>query len=184
MKNKIITKKAAVLGGLCVLIVLLYVVLVTRVGSRFVAAMSGDVSIDEKTLYRVSDVVDGDTIRAVVDGREITVRMLGVNTPEVVDPRKPVECFGPEASAETKSILHGRNVRLVENPRRELKDKYGRYLLYVYRDDGLFMNESLLLGGFAREYTVGRPYSFQAQFRADEATAKAAEKGLWGKCQK
>lgn len=138
--------------------------------------------IDETKLYEVSDVVDGDTFKVRVEGRSLTVRMLGMNTPETVDPRKAPECYGKEASDETKSLLDGEKVRLVHNPNRETHDKYGRELLYVYRDDGMFVNEFLVKGGFAREYTVGKPYEFQAEFRADEAAAKAAGKGLWGKC--
>ena len=112
----------------------------------------------------------------------ITVRVLGINTPETVDPRKPVECYGPEASVEGKSLLDGRSVELKFNPNRERMDKYGRYLLYVYRDDGLFYNEYMIQQGFAEEYTVGTPYSLQGEFRRDEAAAKAAKLGLWGKC--
>ena len=48
----------------------------------------------------VVHVVDGDTlIAAFADGHTETVRVLGIDTPETVDPRKPVQCFGPEASA-------------------------------------------------------------------------------------
>ncbi|MCX6715859.1 MAG: thermonuclease family protein, partial [Candidatus Taylorbacteria bacterium] len=105
-----------------------------------------------------------------------------INTPETVDPRRPVECYGLEASNEAKGLLKGRMVRLVANPDRELKDKYGRYLLYVYRDDGLFVNKDLLRGGFAREYTYGKPYSKQAEFRKVEEKAKESSMGLWSKC--
>jgi micrococcal nuclease len=108
--------------------------------------------------------------------------MLGVDTPETVDPRKPVGCFGPEASAETKSLLSHRTVRLVTNSNREARDKYGRYLMYVYRDDGVFVNELLLKEGFAREYTFGRPYLYQNEFRGLEADAKSALRGLWNAC--
>src|SRR5437899_10902569 len=75
--------------------------------------------IDPDKYYKVTDVVDGDTFKVNIDNKEITVRLLGINTPEVVDPRKPVECFGPEASVETKSLLNNREVKLVLNPARE-----------------------------------------------------------------
>lgn len=144
---------------------------------------SHEVIIDESKFYAVSRVVDGDTFKVKVGRSEVTVRLLGIDTPETVDPRKGVQCFGPEASAETKSLLGGRDVRLRANPNREVKDKYGRYLFYVYRDDGLFVNESLLLGGFAREYTYGKAYNMRAEFRADEKVAREAKKGLWGQCE-
>jgi endonuclease YncB( thermonuclease family) len=144
------------------------------------AAMAAN--IDPAKLYQVTDVVDGDTFKARIDGKEITVRMLGINTPEVVDPRKPVECFGPEASVETKSLLAGRKVKLALNPNREKTDIYNRLLAYAYRDDGLFINELLIQEGFAREYTVGKAYQYQSKFRNAENIAKTALKGLWGKC--
>ena len=176
MKNK---KWAAIIfGGVCLCLVFSYALNASGV----VRSWSGEVSIDPTKYYKVIDVVDGDTFKADVSGRTIVVRVLGINTPETVDPRKPVECYGPEASAEGKSLLSGRSVELKLNPNRERRDKYGRYLLYVYRDDGLFYNEHMIEEGFAREYTVGTPYSFQAEFRQAEATAKAAGKGLWGKC--
>jgi micrococcal nuclease len=139
--------------------------------------------IDSSKLYKVTYIDDGDTIRVDIDAREARVRLLGINTPETVDPRKKVECYGPEASTETKSLLKGRAVRLVLNADRESTDKYGRYLAYVYRDDGLFVNAYLLQEGFAREYTVGTPYSFQAGFRAIEAKARHLAAGLWNACQ-
>jgi len=142
----------------------------------------GQVIVDERVLYRVTRVVDGDTFKAMIGRQEITVRMLGINAPETVDPRKPTECFGPEASTEAKSLLAGRSVRLIANRNREAKDRYGRYLLYVYRDDGLAVNESLLQEGFAREYTVGRPYALQKRFRDTESGAKKALRGLWKAC--
>lgn len=109
--------------------------------------------------------------------------MLGINTPETVDPRKKVQCYGPEASADTKSLLKHQKVRLTFSPDREMRDKYGRYLAYVYREDGMFVNEFLLENGFAKEYTVGKPYDLQSEFRAIEAKARQDRVGLWTVCQ-
>ena len=140
------------------------------------------VSIDPTSLFTVTRVIDGDTIKAT-DGRNaITVRLLGIDAPETVDPRRPVGCFGNEASTELKDILRGRKVRLEFNPHREVTDKYGRYLAYVYRDDVLFINEYLIANGFAREYTFGSAYLWQKQFKAAEKRARDQGKGLWKKC--
>ena len=181
------TKKAAI--GCAVAIVLA----LAGLGVYFVLARgSGDVAIDESAYYPVSYVVDGDTFKADIKGHEITVRMLGMDTPETVDPRKPVQCYGPEASAETKSLLSGHSIRLAFNPDRERKDKYGRYLAYVYiagpssrPNDELFVNKFLLENGYAREYSYSKskPYSFVDEFKGAEAAAKEAKKGLWGKCE-
>ncbi len=85
-------------------------------------------------LATVTEVVDGDTVVvAFPGGRSETVRLLGVDTPETVDPDEPVECYGPEASAFTHARLDGRQVRLEKD--REERDRYGRLLAYVYVDD-------------------------------------------------
>ena len=88
---------------------------------------------------RVTRVVDGDTI--VVEGN-LKVRFIGVNTPETVDPRRPVQCFGHEASDFNKSLLEGKVVRLVKDI--SDTDKYGRLLRYVYMEDGTFVNLALV----------------------------------------
>jgi micrococcal nuclease len=118
----------------------------------------------------------------MVGHHEITVRMLGIDTPETVDPRKPEQCYGKEASNKTKELLTGKMVRLKLNPDREEKDKYGRYLAFVYSGE-VFLNEFLLEEGYAREYTFGKPYMFQKEFREVEGMAKEAKRGLWGVCE-
>ena len=83
----------------------------------------------------VVQVIDGDTVVARVDGRDEHVRLIGIDTPETVDPKRPVMCFGPEASAETHQLLPaGTPVRLVHDV--EARDAYGRLLAYVYRASG------------------------------------------------
>lgn len=154
--------------------------IVTKQQATVSLAMAAN--IDSSKLYKVMDVIDGDTFKVKIDGKEITVRMLGINTPEVLDPRKSVECFGPEASAETKLLLNNREVKLALNPGREKTDIYNRLLAYAYRDDGIFVNKILIEEGFAREYTVGKPYQYQSEFRNIEKEAKMAGKGLWSKC--
>lgn len=170
-------QKKILIGCLCAIFALLIV-------GRAWAGMHAGPHIDEQTLYKVTYVADGDTFMADIEGYEITVRVLGVNTPEVKHPKKPAECYGSEASEETKKLLLKRSVRLVANPGREAEDKYGRYLMYVYRDDGLFLNEHLLKNGFAREFLVGKPYEKRDEFLSDQAGAKSAHAGLWGQCDK
>ena len=140
------------------------------------------ISIDPEKFYPVAYVKDGDTFIVKIGRHEAAVRMLGIDTPETVDPRKPVQCYGKEASDETKSLLTGQSVRLMLNPNREEKDKYGRYLAYVYREDKMFVNKFLLENGYAHEYTFGSPYMFQKEFREVESQAKVVGKGLWGEC--
>lgn len=130
-------------------------------------------------MYVVSRVVDGDTIEVTKNGVKEKVRLIGVNTPETVDPRKKVECFGKEASAYTKEILTGKQVKLVTDDTQTKYDKYGRLLAYMYRDDGLFVNVDLIAKGYAYEYTYHVPYLFQKEFKTVQASAEASQKGLW-----
>ncbi len=138
--------------------------------------------LDPDIFYQVASVIDGDTFDIIKNDKKETIRILGINTPETVDPRRPVECFGEEASNETKKLLLGNKVRFTLSPNREIKDKYGRYLAYVYREDGLFINQYLIEHGYAREYTYGKAYSMQKIFRQSENKAKNNKEGLWNKC--
>lgn len=130
-------------------------------------------------LYRVVKVIDGDTITVQKDGASETLRLVGINTPETVDPRKPVECFGQEASNKAKQLLGGKQVRLEADPTQGERDKYGRLLRYVFLADGTFYNKVMIQEGYAYEYTYDLPYKYQAEFKQAEQEAKAANRGLW-----
>ncbi len=126
-------------------------------------------------LRTVVRVVDGDTV--VLDGNE-KVRLIGVNTPETVDPRKPVERFGKEASAFTKSLLEGKRVRVEHDV--EPKDRYGRTLAYLFLEDGTFVNLRLVEGGYASAYRYPPNVKHAERFRDAERAAREARRGLWG----
>jgi micrococcal nuclease len=127
----------------------------------------------------VVKVVDGDTIDVKLDGHTQRIRLIGVDTPEVVDPRKPVQCFGKQASVYTHSVLDNQQVKLATDPTQDNKDVYGRLLRYVYLADGTLFNLQLIQQGYAHEYTFQVPYQFQDQFRQAQAQARQQNKGLW-----
>jgi micrococcal nuclease len=132
---------------------------------------------------RVLRVVDGDTILVSRDGAKERVRLIGVDTPETVKPRTPVQCFGKKASAFTHRLLDGRRVRLVQDV--EERDRYGRLLAYVYRaDDGLFVNAELARGGYAVPLTIPPNVRFAERFRTLAAEARRAGRGLWSACER
>lgn len=131
------------------------------------------------TYYSVTSVVDGDTIKIDKNGTVITLRLIGMDTPETVDPRKPVQCFGKEASNKAKELLSGKKVRIEMDPTQGEFDKYDRTLAYVYRDDGLFYNKYMIEQGYAHEYTYNTPYKYQVEFKAAQKAAQAAQLGLW-----
>ena len=127
----------------------------------------------------VQRVVDGDTI--VVSGNRF-VRLIGVDTPETVDPNRPAGCFGKEASAFLKSLLpRGSPVRLVGDV--EQDDRFGRLLAYVYRRaDGLFINAELVRQGFATVLTVAPNVAHTDELIGLARDARNAGRGLWSAC--
>jgi micrococcal nuclease len=103
-----------------------------------------------------------------------------MDTPEVVDPRKPVQCFGREASAQGHKLLENQMIKIETEPAVGDLDKYGRTLGYVFLPDGTLYNQAMIADGYAHEYTYNKQvYKYQAQFKAAEADAKALGKGFW-----
>ena len=130
-------------------------------------------------------VIDGDTIEVKIGNKYESVRFLGINAPETVDPRKPVECFGIEASEKLKELLSNKEVLLKSDSTQTNRDKYGRLLRYVYTSDGTLINQIMIEQGFAYEYTYEIPYKFQKEFKSAEVSARSQKRGLWadGVCQ-
>ena len=135
--------------------------------------------------YRVVQVFDGDTI-VVADaagsaraGETETIRLLGVDTPETHHPRKPVQCFGPEAAAFTQAHLEGQWVRLEDDVERH--DIYGRRLSYVYFHGRLF-EDVLLTRGYARLLVIEPNHAHARAMLDEELNARARGVGLWGAC--
>lgn len=145
----------------------------------FVMSGCGAVIRDEaeRVSATVVRVVDGDTIRVSVQGKEETIRLLLVDTPESVKPNHPVEPFGLECSEFAKKTLSGKTVELeIGDPER---DKYERLLAYVWID-GIMFNEMLLQEGLARVAYVYPPNDkYEDRFRDIENVAKRAGNGIW-----
>lgn len=129
--------------------------------------------------YRVVKVVDGDTIHVSREGIESKVRLIGVDTPESVDPRKPVQCFAKEAAAFVTDLLDGKVVTLAGDTSQDSEDKYGRLLRYVLLADGQIANQIIIEQGYGYEYTYETPYQYQRVFRVAQAEARAEGRGLW-----
>jgi micrococcal nuclease len=144
------------------------------------------VSFPKNELRTVVRVVDGDTIVVQINGIAKKVRLIGLDTPEIVDSRKPVECFGKEASDEAKKILSGKQIRLETDPSQGAYDKYGRLLAYVFLTDGTNLNKMMIENGYGYEYTYDMPYKYQTEFKQAEKEARENKRGLWaeGKCDR
>ncbi|MYL70337.1 nuclease [Halobacillus litoralis] len=125
----------------------------------------------------VTNVVDGDTIDIMMNGKEERVRLLLVDTPETVHPDKPVQRFGPEASEFAEEKLSGKEVRFeYDGPKR---DHYDRLLGYIWVNGENF-NQQLLEKGLARyAYEYDPPYVHSVSMKKAETRAKQQEKGIW-----
>jgi micrococcal nuclease len=99
-----------------------------------------------------------------------------------VDPRKPVQCFGRQASARAHQLLDGRRVAVTFDPSQGRTDKYGRTLAYLLLPDGRDYGLTMIREGYAVEYTYARPYRRQAAYRAAQAAARTSGRGLWSAC--
>ena len=135
---------------------------------------------DAPILFKVSRVVDGDTLDIDMDGTIERIRLIGIDTPETVDPRKAVQCFGKEASDKAKKILSGKMVSIEADTSQGERDVYKRLLRYVYLEDGTFFNKYMIAEGYAHEYTYqSNPYKYQVESKEAETQARETEKGLW-----
>ena len=125
-------------------------------------------------MVEVKRVIDGDTVELTTGEK---VRLIGVDTPETKDLRKPVQYFGKEATAFTQRSVEGKRIRLEYDQQR--RDKYGRTLAYVYLEDGTFMNAEIIKQGYGFAYTRF-PLKYLDEFRRLEREARGAKRGLWG----
>ena len=144
--------------------------------SRGPIALYGQPANQTLGLVRVTRVVDGDTIQ-IQGGQK--VRYIGIDTPETVDPRKPVQCFGKEASRKNKELVEEKFVRLEKDVSEY--DKYHRLLRYVYLNN-TFVNLELVKQGYARAATFPPDVAHQQEFLAAEEEARREKRGLWNAC--
>jgi len=132
--------------------------------------------------YSVTQFDDGDTIIVDMNGVEEKVRFIGVDTPETKDPRKPVQCFGKAASTFTKNLIGDQPVKLEADPTNTNRDRYNRLLRYVYLPDGTLVNLEIIRQGYGFAY-VGFPVQKLEEFKAAQAEARKANRGLWAGCK-
>lgn len=130
---------------------------------------------------KVTSVVDGDTFKVKLGKKVETIRVIGIDTPETKDPRKPVQCYGKEASKKLTTLLRGKTVMLEKNPAEE-RDKYGRLLRYVSLK-GKDIGAGMISDGYAFSYKIF-PHPRLEDYNVLEQKARDANKGLWGSvCQ-
>lgn len=173
---------AVTAGALVALVALAGAVMVTMAIGRWGVFQVTHLGEAVTGTTHVVKVIDGDTIEVTHAGRKEKVRLLGIDTPETKDPRKPVQCFGAEASAHTAELLPpGTEVILVADVER--RDRYDRLLAYVYRfSDHLFVNLELAREGYADLLTYPPNVAHTAELSAAVAEARRDQRGLWQAC--
>lgn len=130
----------------------------------------------------VSRVVDGDTIEVAIGNEIHRVRLLGIDAPETVHPTRPEQCYGRQASDELRRLLPAGSVIQLSRDI-EPRDHFERLLLYVHREDGLFVNQWLVDEGLA-DSVFYEPNTFhRVTFTRAANRAKANGAGLWGACE-
>jgi len=130
----------------------------------------------DEGVHEVRRAIDGDTLLLASGAR---VRLQGINTPETVAPNRPVESWGPEASQFTKDFIEkaGHRVRLTFSLER--KDRYDRFLAFVW-DGDVMLNEELLRAGLAyarRDYRYSE--TMKRRFTQAQDEAKREGRGIW-----
>lgn len=153
---------------------------------------AGAAQVSARQTARVDRVVDGDTLKVrLADGNRRTVRVLGIDTPETKKPDTPVECGGPQASANMARLAlqgsgyaaKGRDVVLIADPIGDRVDRFDRILAYV-EAGGRDLGEQQLAAGFAKVYAFqGRQFQRRARYERVEGQARREQRGTWGACQ-
>jgi micrococcal nuclease len=137
--------------------------------------------------YDVRYTVDGDTFLTEIDGQRVSVRLIGIDAPEVARDGSPGQCFADQATVRARELLGGARVTLGLDPTQDQFDRHGRLLAYAWLADGRLVNLAMLNEGLAYEFTYdrNRPYAFARAFRAARHGAEAEGVGLWsaGTCR-
>lgn len=128
-------------------------------------------------------VIDGDTLSVRLrDLTVVTVRLVGVDTPETKKPGTPVQCYGPEATKAAARLAAGKVVTLETDPVAGDKDRYGRLLRHVFiKRTSLAVQ--LIKDGFGKAYAYkNQRYSYRATHELAQERAQASRRGLWSAC--
>ncbi|MCZ3388023.1 MAG: thermonuclease family protein [Actinomycetia bacterium] len=131
--------------------------------------------------WQVSRIVDGDTVDVTKRRRTLTLRLIGIDTPETVHPTEPIECYGPEATKFATWRLLGEPVALEFDRSQGRLDYYDRTLAYIWITDGKpqQFNRDAVRRGYALEYTYDAPYLWQREFLRAQDAAVDQSLGVW-----
>lgn len=133
----------------------------------------------------VVSVADGDTVSVQLpDGTRQRVRLLGIDAPEVAHDGRPAACGGPQARDALHDLVFRRQVTVIDDPRADREDRFGRRLAYLDLD-GQDVNRLMVERGYVAVWAPSnapRP-SRAAEYAAVQATARAERRGSWATCR-
>jgi endonuclease YncB( thermonuclease family) len=140
-------------------------------------AIDKSFKVEEGKPVKVARVVDGDTL-VLINGEEL--RYIGIDTPEEFDPRKPVQCYAVEATDRNRQLVEGKTITFYKDKTKF--DKYGRWLGYIYLEDGTFLNLQLVNEGYAFSYPYKPDISKSELIDSAEKYARDNKLGIWSHC--
>ncbi len=147
-------------------------------GGTSTPVLPGSPAASAEGMGTVASITDGDTLRLEVDGVELRVRLVGIDTPEVYP---DVECFGPEAEAALAALAPpGSTIGFAYD--RDPRDRYDRELMYLFTADGAFINYELVAQGYAEAVLFEPNDQYYDDLVAAERAAQDAGLGRWGQC--
>lgn len=149
-------------------------VVVRGLALLLLAVWLGGCAADEASTAVVERVIDGDTL--VLESGE-TVRLIGVDAPEIAKDGRPGQPYSQRAKAFVRRLAEGKTVRLERDAQE--RDRYGRLLAYVYLPDGSMLNERLLAEGYALQMTIPPNVRYAERLLAAERRARDEKRGLW-----
>ena len=133
----------------------------------------------DKNKVTLDSCIDGDTANFIKNNRKIKVRFLAIDTPEVKHSNTNEEPLGKKAQAFTcNSLINAKKIELEFDEKSEKKDKYGRYLAWVFVDDKLLQNE-LVKNGLAKVTYLYDDYKYVDILKESEINAKINKKGIY-----
>ena len=141
--------------------------------SQFPPAQKACIPDNSPETGRVVEIIDGNTIKVLMDGKVYVVRYIGIKVPRDGETKEP---FGSEATFANGRLVYGRDVILVKGI--SDKDERGRLLRYVTVGD-IFVNLELIRQGYASITEKSTDSSCVEEFKQAEQTAISLHVGMW-----
>ncbi|MBQ9267848.1 MAG: thermonuclease family protein [Clostridia bacterium] len=149
------------------------------IGMILVFIFASNVLAAERISVKYLKTSDGDTARFEVDGENVRVRFLGINTPEVAGEDKVEEPYGNDAMVYTKNKLdHAKKIEIEYDDNADKEDRFGRQLAWIWVDDAL-LEEELVRVGLAKTYMLKSDYKYADVLKKAESEAKSEKLGVW-----